>query len=145
MLRTIDTASRIRAMFHHVHPHPFVHVLTLRGHRAVRRIVAGTALVLLGVGSLLRNQGLISTADLWLVAPLAIALSGVVRLVVQPGLRSVLSATLRLAVAAYLVVVIEHLGGWTLASTWPVLLIALGAGQIVHALYSHRTREEPDW
>jgi len=132
-------------MFHHSHPHPFVHVLTLRGYRAVRRIVAGTALILLGVGYLLRGQGLISTADLWLVAPLVIALSGVVRLVLRPGAGSVLRATLRFAIAAYLVVVIVHLGGWTLASTWPVLLIALGAGQIVHALYNHRTREEPNW
>ena len=132
-------------MFHHSRPHPYVHVLTLRGHRAVRRIVAGTALVLLGVAYLLRGQGLISTADLWLVAPLVIALSGVVRLVVEPGLGSALRAALRLAVAAYLVVVIEHIGGWTLASTWPVLLIAAGAGQIVHALYSHRMREEPNW
>jgi hypothetical protein len=132
-------------MFHHSRRHPFVHVLTLRGHRAVRRIVAGTALVLLGVGCLLRGQGLIASADLWLIAPLAIALSGVVRLVVQPGLASLLRAALRFAVAAYLVVVIEHLGGWTLASTWPVLLIAAGAGQILHALYCHRTREEPNW
>ena len=132
-------------MFHHSRPHPVVHVLTLRGHRAVRRIVAGTAFILLGVGYLLRNQGLITSADLWLIAPLVVALSGVVRLVVEPGLGSVLRAALRLAVAAYLVVVIEHIGGWTLASTWPVLLIALGAGQIVHALYTHRLREEPNW
>ena len=132
-------------MFHHSRPHPFVHVLALRGHRAMRRIVAGTALVLLGVGTLLRGQGLIATADLWLVAPLVIALSGVVRLVVQPGLGSMLRAALRFAIAAYLVVVIEHLGGWTLSSTWPVLLIAAGAAQIVHAFYGRRTREEPDW
>ncbi len=132
-------------MFHHSRPHPYVHVLTLRGHRAVRRIVAGTAFILLGVGYLLRGQGLIATADLWLVAPLVIALSGVVRLVVQPGLGSALRAGLRFAVAAYLVVVIEHIGGWTLASTWPVLLIAAGAGQIVHALWNHRLREEPNW
>jgi len=132
-------------MFHHSRPHPYVHVLTLRGHRAVRRIVAGTALILLGVGALLRGQGLIDTADLWLVAPLVIALSGLVRLVVEPGLGSVLRAVLRLAVAGYLVVVIEHIGGWTLAATWPVLLIAVGAGQIVHALWNRRLREEPNW
>ncbi len=132
-------------MFHHSRPHPYVHVLTLRGHRAVHRIVAGTAFILLGVGYLLRGQGLITTADLWLVAPLVVALSGVVRLVVQPGLGSALRAALRFAVAAYLVVVIEHIGGWTLASTWPVLLIAVGVGQIVQALWNHRLREEPNW
>ena len=132
-------------MFHPSRPHPFAHLLALRGHRAMRRIVAGTALVLLGVGYLLRGQGLIATADLWLVAPLLIALSGVVRLVVRPGLGSALRAALRFAVAAYLVVVIEHLGGWTFSSTWPVLLIAAGAAQIAHAFYGRRAREEPDW
>jgi hypothetical protein len=132
-------------MFHYSRPHPYVHVLALRGHRAVRRVVAGTALILLGTGWMLRGQGLISTADLWLIAPLVVALSGVVRLVVQPGLASALRAALRFAVAAYLVVVIEHIGGWTFASTWPVLLIAVGAGQIVHALWSRRLREEPNW
>jgi hypothetical protein len=145
MLRTIASSIQDRPMFHYSRPHPYVHLLALRGHRAARRIVAGSVLVLLGVGALLRGQGLISSADLWLVAPLAIALSGIVRLVIEPGVGSMLRAALRLAVAAYLVVVIEHLGGWTLASTWPVLLIALGAGQIVHALWSHRTREEPNW
>ena len=132
-------------MFHHSRPHPFVHVLALRGHRAIRRVVTGALLVLLGIGYLLRGQGLITTADLWLVAPMVIALSGVVRLVVRPGLGSLLRAALRFAVAAYLVVVIEHIGGWTLASTWPVLLIAVGAGQIVRAFFGHRLREEPNW
>ena len=132
-------------MFHHSRPHPFVHVLALRGDRAIRRVVVGTFLVLLGVGTLLRNQGLISSADLWLAAPLVIALSGVVRLVLQPGLGSVLRAAVRFAIAAYLVVVIQHVGGWTLHSTWPVLLIAAGAGQIVNALFGRRLREEPNW
>lgn len=132
-------------MFHPSRPHPFVHVLALRGHRAGRRVVMGSLLVLLGVGQLLRAQGLISSAELWLVAPVAIVLSGLVRLVLQPGLAGLLQAALRFAVAAYLVVVIEHIGGWTLHATWPVLLIALGVGQILKALFGRRSREEPDW
>ena len=132
-------------MFDYSRPHPTVHVLRLHEHRAVRRVVTGGVLILLGVGYLLRGQGLISTADLWLIAPLMIALSGVARLVMQPGLVSGVRALLRLGVAAYLVVVIEHIGGWTLAATWPVLLIAVGVGQIAHALFSQRLREEPNW
>jgi hypothetical protein len=132
-------------MFHYSRPHSFVHVLVLRGHRAARRVVTGGLLVILGIGYLLRGQGLITTADLWLVAPLVIALSGVVRLVVQPGVRSLIGAALRLGVAVYLVVVIEHIGGWTLSATWPVLLIAAGAAQIVHAMFSRRLHKEPNW
>jgi hypothetical protein len=59
------------------------------------------------------------------------------------GLASGVNALLRFAVAAYLVVVIEHLGGWTFAATWPVLLIALGVAQLARALA--RGREEPSW
>ena len=132
-------------MFHYHRPHPYVHVLRLRGHRAVRRVVTGGALILLGIGYLLRQQGLISSNDMWLIAPLLIALSGVARLVVAPGVGSAVRALLRFGVAAYLVAVIEHLDGWTLAATWPVLLIAVGIGQVAYALCGRRLREEPNW
>jgi len=132
-------------MFHYRRPHPYDHVLRLRGHRAVRRVVTGGALILLGIGYLLRQQGLISSNDMWLIAPLVIALSGVARLVAAPGVGSAVRALLRFGVAVYLVVVIEHLDGWTLAATWPALLIAVGIGQIAHALCGRRLREEPNW
>jgi hypothetical protein len=132
-------------MFRYSRPHPYVHILRLRGHRTVRRLVAGGALILLGIGYLLREQGLISRNELWLVAPLVIALSGVARLVAAPGIVNVIRAGIRFAIAAYLVVVIEHVGGWTFAATWPVLLIAVGAGMISHALLGRRVHEEPNW
>ena len=132
-------------MFHYSRPHPYVHVLRLHGHRTLRRMVTGSALILLGIGYLLREQGLISGNDLWLIAPFAIALSGAARLVASPGVISAVRAVLRLAIAAYLVVVIEHIGGWTFATTWPVLLIALGVGMVAHAMFGRRLREEPNW
>ena len=95
-------------LFHYSRPHPFVHVLRVRAHRTFRRVFAGCALILLGVGSLLKGQGLITGQDLWLIAPALVALSGVVRLVALPGVASVMHAALRFAIAAYLVVVIEH-------------------------------------
>ena len=45
-------------MFRYSRPHPYVHVLRMRGVRTVRRMVWGGALILLGVGYLLRNEGL---------------------------------------------------------------------------------------
>jgi hypothetical protein len=132
-------------MFHYHRPHPYVHVLSLRGHRAVRRAVVGGALILLGVGYLLKGQGWIDSSEMWLIAPLLVALSGAVRLVVAPGIRSLVRALLRFAVAAYLVVVIEHVGGWTFAATWPVLLIAGGVATVAHALFSRRLLDEPNW
>lgn len=132
-------------MFHHSRPHPFVHVVAWRGHRTLRRAFAGTALILVGVAVLLKDRGLIGANDAWLIAPALIALSGVARLVVAPGAFSAIRALVRLAVAAYLVVVIEHIGGWTFAATWPVLLIAVGALSIAHALLGGRWHKEPNW
>ncbi|HYP31225.1 MAG TPA: hypothetical protein VES00_05120 [Burkholderiaceae bacterium] len=132
-------------MFRYSRPHPHVHILRRHGYRAVRRVVAGAALILLGIGCLLKSQGLISRDELWLLLPGVVALSGVVRLAVEPGAAGVVSALVRCAVAAYLVVVIEHIGGWTLAATWPVLLIAVGTGMVAHAMLGGRMREEPNW
>jgi hypothetical protein len=132
-------------MFHDARPHPNVHILRLQGHRAMRRVVAGGALILVGVGTLLHGQGLISREELWLVAPAVVALSGLVRFALAPGLWGLAHALVRFAIAAYLVVVIEHIGGWTFAATWPVLLIALGAGVIARALCGGVRAQEPNW
>ena len=132
-------------MFRYSRPHPYVHVLRMRGVRTVRRMVWGGALILLGVGYLLRNEGLIDNVDVWLLAPALVALSGLVRLFYEPGLVGLATAALRFAVAAYLVVVIEHIGGWTLATTWPVLLIAAGVGMVGRSLWRRDAAEEPNW
>jgi hypothetical protein len=132
-------------MFRHARLHPHAHIVRWQALRAVRRITFGAALILLGVGSLLRSQGVISQDELWLVLPGVIALSGVVRMIARPGAASLVGGLVRFAVAAYLVVVIEHIGGWTLAATWPVLLIALGAGTVAHGLLGQRWHQEPNW
>ena len=133
-------------MFDYSRPRPHVHVFQLRGHRPLRRVFTGSALVLFGLGYLLKNQGLITGNELWLIAPAAIALSGLARLLARPGAVNVVRAVLRLAVAAYLVVVIEHIGGWTLAATWPVLLIGVGGSMLGYELLlRRRADEEPNW
>jgi len=132
-------------MFRHARLHPHVHIVRWQALRAVRRITFGAALILLGIGSLLRSQGIITQDELWLVLPGVITLSGLVRMIARPGLASIVGALVRFAIAAYLVVVIEHIGGWTLAATWPVLLIALGTGTVAHGLLGQRWHQEPNW
>ena len=132
-------------MLHDSRPHPYVHVLRMRGHRTVRRVFTGSALILFGIACLLKNQGLISATDMWLVAPAVIALSGLARLIAAPGAVNAVRAVLRLAVAAYLVVVIEHIGGWTFAATWPVLLIGVGGSMVGYELLVRRSPREPNW
>jgi hypothetical protein len=132
-------------MFHYSRPRPYVHVFGLRGHRLIRRLFTGAALVLLGIGFLLKNQGLVGTSELWLIAPALIALSGLARLIAAPGAVNAVRALLRLGVAAYLVVVIEHIGGWTFAATWPVLLIVVGGSMLGYELLVRRPSQERNW
>ena len=130
-------------MFRHLplHRHRYPHAFVLRVHR----LVVGGALLVFGAAELLVGQGVLTRQELWLALPAVIAWSGAVRLAVRRSLHGVAGALLRFAVAAYLVVVIEHLGGWTLAATWPVLLIAAGIGTIAHALAHRDMPEEPTW
>jgi hypothetical protein len=132
-------------MFHYSRPRPYVHVFSLRGHRLIRRLFTGTALVLLGIGFLLKNQGLVGATELWLIAPALIALSGLARLIAAPGAVNAVRALLRLGVAAYLVVVIEHIGGWTFAATWPVLLIVVGGSMLGYEWLVRRHSQERNW
>ncbi|MBW8778301.1 MAG: hypothetical protein JF585_03670 [Burkholderiales bacterium] len=132
-------------MFHYSRPRPYVHVFSLRGHRLIRRLFTGGALVLLGIGFLLKNQGLVGARELWLIAPALIALSGLARLIAAPGAVNAVRALLRLGVAAYLVVVIEHIGGWTFAATWPVLLIVVGGSMLGYEWLVRRHSRERNW
>ncbi len=125
--------------------HPPVLLPLLRRHRAARRLFSGSVLMLLGVGYLLVQQGLLARHDLWLLGPAALALSGLLRLLLLPGALSAVHAVVRCAIAAYLVLVIEHVGGWTFRDTWPVLLIAVGLVHIGRAVFDRRLREEPNW
>ncbi len=132
-------------MFRHSRRYPYAYVLHMRGRHVVRRTVWGGALIVLGIGYLLRNFGLIENVDLWLAVPALVAVSGVVRLFIEPGLMGLASALMRFAVAAYLVVVIEQIGGWTFLTTWPVLLIAAGVGMVARSLCRRDVAEEPNW
>jgi hypothetical protein len=119
-------------MIHRRHRH--VHVFDFRTRHPLRHVAWGGALIAVGVAALLRSQGLLDAHDFWLVVPALLAWSGALRLAFGRDARAVVQALVRWAIAAYLVIVIEHVGGWTFATTWPVLLIAAGVAKVVHAL-----------
>jgi hypothetical protein len=102
--------------------------------RLHRHLVWGGALIAAGLAALLHGQGLFSAHEVWLAVPAVLVWSGAVRLVLEPGIRSMLRALARFAVAGYLVLVIEQVGGLTFEATWPVLLIAAGLANVAHAL-----------
>jgi hypothetical protein len=105
-----------------------------RHHRLRNHLVLGGALVALGVAWLLRGWDMIGTEGLWLTVPAVLAWSGLVRIALDRSAASVVRVTVRLALAAYLVVVIEQIGALTWATTWPVLAIAAGVATVVDAV-----------
>jgi hypothetical protein len=133
-------------------PYRRPHVRIRPRRRPGHHFAWGGALIAAGVIVLLEQQGRLSEHELWLIAPAALAWSGLVRMAAERSLYAFAAGLARLAVAAYLYVVIEHVGGWTFAATWPVLLIAVGASNIAHALLGRgrssgdgNRPEEPSW
>jgi hypothetical protein len=131
-------------MFHRHHHHRLV---DSPRHRLYRHVAWGGALIAVGVAALLRGQDLFNARDLWLLAPALLAWTGIVRIVVERTPWSVAHGAMRLAIAAYLYIVIEHVGGLTFSATWPVLLIAAGTLNVAHAVFGRRVVrcEEPNW
>ena len=115
-------------------PYRRPHVRIRPRHRPGHHFSWGGMLIAAGVIVLLEHQGVLTHRELGLIAPAALAWSGLVRMVADRGLYALVAGLARIAVAAYLYVVIEQVGGWTFAATWPVLLIAVGASNVAHAL-----------
>jgi hypothetical protein len=130
---------------HRLHRRPFaphrrfVDAEDHRRHHLHKHLVVGGALVAVGLAWLLQAWGVIGAGGLWLAAPAILAWSGLVRIALDRSALSVVRALVRFAVAAYLVVVIEGLGGFSWSTTWPVLAIAAGIAIVADALFA-RTR-----
>jgi hypothetical protein len=134
-------------MFHRRSQHRAMRRYHRRLGRPHRHLLSGGVLIALGVGLFLKDRGLLDAHDVWLIVPVVLALSGLVKIVWRRSAWSLLHGAFRLAAAGYLYVVIEHVGGWTFAATWPVLLIAVGVLTVAHALFDRRRdeHEEPSW
>ena len=133
--------------FRHLH---HLRHLESPARRLRRHLAWGGILVAAGVAVLLQHQGLISSREAWLAAPAALAWTAFVRLAVDRDAVAVVRATVRLAIAAWLVVAIEQVGGWTFATTWPILLIGIGVAMLAGAIWPRRrcdggAWEEPSW
>nr|WP_199066180.1 hypothetical protein [Chromobacterium sp. ASV5] len=112
-----------------------------------RRALWGAALIAAG-GLLLSSRagwlpalalpawaGDIRDYGVWhLLAGLA-ALSGLSHLVCADGPRRAAKGALRLALGAWIFICLQHIWGWSFASSWPVLLILWGAGMLARGLW----------
>jgi hypothetical protein len=103
-------------------------------HRFRRRLAWGGVLIAVGVATLAKGPAFFEALDPWLIVPAVLALSGLVRLVAGRRPRALMSGTLRLALAAWLFICIEHVGNATFASTWPIAVMGLGVATVARAL-----------
>ncbi len=105
-----------------------------RAHRRYRRVAWGVALVAVGLAWLLKGADGFSARELWLLLPATLAWSGVVKIAVERHAAAVIDGLLRIAIAAYLYVVFEHVQGWTFTGTWPVVVMAVGVAAVARGL-----------
>jgi len=137
---------------HHYAQRYFLHPEDYRRYRLRKHLGLGGALVAVGLAWLLQAWGMIGAEGLWLAVPAIIAWSGLVRIALDRSALSVVRALVRFALAAYLVVVIEDVGGLSWSTTWPVLAIAAGIAIVADALFARarggdgeRHGEEAAW
>jgi hypothetical protein len=104
-------------------------------HRLAHDLAWGGALVAIGAFWLMKGEGGFVARDAWLLAPVLIGWSGLVRIAVERTGWAVASGVMRLAVAGYLYLVLAHVDGWEFGNTWPVVVIAAGALTLARGLF----------
>lgn len=122
-------------------PHVRVYHLHGKGH-----IAFGIALIAAGSLFLLDRFGIVPLGEPWHIWPAVIAIFGLARIVFPRGARDVLKGAFLIAIAGWLYACIEHLWGWTFATTWPIILIALGAKALASGIIGsrHHTHKESE-
>ena len=102
----------------------------------VASVVVGVVLVALGV-SILLDRMEIYTWDLWTTWwPALIVLLGLVRLATVRCARDVGRGVTDLGIGAWLWLTVTHWHGLDWSTSWPMALVAVGAGMIARAIAS---------
>jgi hypothetical protein len=120
------------------------HSLDGRRHgqrRLAHDLTWGGALIVIGAFWWSQGNGWFASQGAWLLAPALIAWSGLVSIVVERSGWDVASGVTRIAVAAYLYIVVAHVGGLDFDDTWPLALIALGAVTLARGLFDRKDED----
>jgi hypothetical protein len=107
----------------------------------------GIALIAAGTLFLLDRFGVMPLDQPWRLWPAVLAVFGVARIAFARGARDVLKGLLLLALAGWLYACLEQLWGWTFATTWPIILIAVGIKAVAGGIlgtrrHSHKESEQ---
>jgi hypothetical protein len=116
--------------------HRYIECHEGRRHRGRKHIFWGFALVAAGSVFLLDRLGIVRVDDVWRLWPAIIALFGLVRIATARRIEHIVKGAFTIFFAAWLYVSIEQVWGWTFATTWPIILIALGAKAVIGGMIS---------
>lgn len=112
--------------------------------RGPRRTFWGLALIVTGCIFLGARLGYYDVEIGWHFFPAIIGVFGLMSLVFARNFNDVVRGVFRIALAAWLFVCFEEIGGWTFHDTWPAILIAYGVSIALRGLTgtSRHTHEE---
>ena len=115
-----------------------------RQHHLRKHIFWGATLLSVGTVYLLANQGVIASLSAWLLLPIFLGVSGVIRLWFARRVGQRIRAGLHVLLALWLAACLEQLWGWTFHSTWPVALILIGAATLTRSIFGHCQPVQPE-
>lgn len=111
--------------------------------RLAHAVTWGGALIVIGVAWLLQGSDWFLPPGLWRDAlPALFAWAGLVSLALDHTARGLVRGVQQLAIAGWLYVVLNRIGGYSWWDTWPVLLVIAGLSIVARALFD-RDEEQP--
>jgi hypothetical protein len=118
-----------------MHYHYFESDPRRRRVHLIEHLFFGATLIAAGVALILSRQGIIAGFSPWDLGAAWLALSGLWRIVAYRRFYDAIKGVVRIGVAAWLFICIEHLWGWTFAATWPVALVLFGTNMLARSTY----------
>jgi hypothetical protein len=107
------------------------------------RLFFGVALIAVGSLFLLNRLGIVPLGEPWYLLPAVVAILGVARIVFAQRTRHVLNGLFAIGLAGWAYVCMQQLWGWTFATTWPIILIALGVKAVAGGILgTHRHSQD---
>lgn len=104
----------------------------------------GLGLIGLGLAFFLDRFDLIDAAEVWVYWPVLTAVIGVARLLSAASAREVEGALWLLVVSAWWAVSFNAWWGLDFANSWPVFLIAAGAGMVLRPLLERHFAQQAE-
>jgi hypothetical protein len=108
-------------------------------YRGGKRVLFGTALVIIGCLFLFERLGYIQSHSAGNYWPFIFCAFGLNKLLFSQHTYRKIKGVLEIFVGFWMFACLEHLWGWTFTVTWPMILIALGLCYITSFLFKPQT------